>query len=308
MQRHSFTVGVVFPQIEIGTDPMEIRDFAQGIEALGFSHLVVYDHVIGADLANRPDWKMPYNVDSSFHEPLILLAYLAGFTKTLGLTTGVVILPQRQTVLFAKQASNVDIFTCGRLRLGVGIGWNKVEYDALGQTFEKRGARIDEQIPLLRRLWTQRSLSDQSDSHHIDEAGLCPLPTQRPIPLWIGGFSGPAMRRAARLGDGWLPFLPATLAVEKAEEFRKAVVDAGRDPADVPFENIILFALYGKNRRTVDQLLNDVAIWRQAGACGVSIDTMGMNLRGAKQHLELLSQVADRLHIAEIKGATQAFI
>jgi probable F420-dependent oxidoreductase len=292
-----FSVGAVFPQTEIGTDPIEIRDYAQGVEELGFGHLIAYDHVIGADLANRPDWKMPYNVDSTFHEPLVLFAYLAGLTKTLGLTTGVVVVPQRQTVLFAKQAANLDIFTGGRLRLGMGVGWNKVEYDALGQRFDKRGARLDEQVSLLRRLWTERSLSDRGESHHIDEAGICPLPTQRPIPLWIGGFSGPAMKRAAAVGDGWLPFLPANLAMEKAQEFRQAVTEAGRNPDDVPFENIVLLALYSKPRRTVDQFLADVEIWKQAGASAVSIDAMGMNLRGATQHLEFLREVARRLNL-----------
>ncbi len=295
MANRPFAIDIVFPQTEIGTDPIEIRDFAQGVEALGFRALVAYDHVIGADLSHRPDWNMPYHLDTEFHEPLTLFAYLAGQTKTLVLMTGVVILPQRQTVLFAKQAAAVDIFSGGRLRLGVGIGWNKIEYDALGVPFDGRGGIIDEQIPLLRRLWTERSLSDDGRFHHIEEAGIFPLPVQRPIPLWVGGSTAPPMKRAARLGDGWFPYLPAASAAETVGKFREAVRAEGRDPDGVPIENVIFLAPFGRPRRALDDVAEDTVAWKEAGAQGVCIDTMKMGLRGADQHLGLARDLAQRL-------------
>ena len=197
-----FRIGVVFPQLEIESDAAAIRDFAQGVEAMGYTHLIGYDHVVGADTTNRPDWKMRYTHESTFHEPLTLFAYLAGLTKSLIPSTGVVVLPQRQTVLFGKQASNIDIFSGGRLRLGVGTGWNTVEYEALGMSFEDRGARFDDQIQFLRRLWTEPVLTEHGRFHRITEAGINPLPVQRPIPIWIGGIADASLRRAARLGDG----------------------------------------------------------------------------------------------------------
>jgi probable F420-dependent oxidoreductase len=295
MSDRAFRIGAVFPQIDIGTDPADIRRFAQQVEALGFSHLLVYDHVVGADITHRPEWKSPYIASTTFQEPMVLLAYLAAVTKTMGLATGVIILPQRQTVLFAKQAANIDIFSNGRLRLGIGLGWNKVEYDALGMSFERRGRQIEEQIPLLRRLWTQASFSDHGQTHNIVEAGICPLPLQRPIPLWIGGFSEHAMKRAARIGDGWLPFLPTSKAAAKVNEFREAVVAAGRDPNAVPLENIVFFAPYGGRQKTLDKVIEDVETWRRAGIAAVSIETMNMGVKGVDAHLSLFEQVAKRL-------------
>jgi probable F420-dependent oxidoreductase len=179
----SFRIGVVFPQLEIEPEAAAIRDFAQGVEAMGYSHMIAYDHVVGADITNRPDWTMAYTHESLFHEPMTLFAYLAACTNTLILSTGVVVLPQRQTVLFGKQAANVDIFSGGRLRIGAGTGWNTVEYEALGIPFEDRGARLDDQIRFLRRLWTESSFTEVGQFHKITEAGINPLPLQRPIPL-----------------------------------------------------------------------------------------------------------------------------
>ena len=197
-------VGVVFPQVEIGQDPAAIRDYAQAVEALGYTHILVFDHVLGANPERPGGWKGPYTFTHAFHEPFVLFSFLAGVTSRLGFFSGVFVLPQRQTALFAKQAANLDIFCRGRLRLGVGIGWNNVEYEALDVPFEKRGARLDDQMRVLRRLCTERSVTEASDFHRITDAGLLPLPVQRPIPLWIGGMSPAAARRAARLGDGWI--------------------------------------------------------------------------------------------------------
>jgi probable F420-dependent oxidoreductase len=297
----SFRIGAVFPQLEIEPEAAAIRDFAQGIEAMGYSHMIAYDHVVGADITNRPDWNMPYTHESSFHEPITLFAYLAACTHSLILSTGVVVLPQRQTVLFGKQAANVDIFSGGRLRLGVGIGWNAIEYEALGMPFEDRSARLDDQIRFLRRLWTEPSFTEDSRFHKITEAGINPLPLQRPIPIWIGGIAPAAMRRAAQLGDGWLPIFKAAIAEEKVSAFRQAVAAQGRDPDAVGIENIVfLGTTRDRTLRSAEDAVMDAAIWKKAGASGVAIHTMGMGLNGASAHLELLARIASML---ELKGA-----
>src|SRR5947209_2371513 len=196
-------IGAVFPQTEIGSDPGGVRDYAQAVEEMGYSHILVYDHVVGASPEGRGP--MPYTDQSLFHEPMVLFGYLAGLTKKVELVTGVIILPQRQTVLAAKQAAEVDILTGGRFRLGVGIGWNEVEYEALGMSFRNRGRRFEEQIELMRRLWEERSVTYEGHWHKVSAAGLNPLPLQNPLPLWIGATSDVAIRRACRLADGFFP-------------------------------------------------------------------------------------------------------
>jgi probable F420-dependent oxidoreductase len=188
-------IGVVFPQTEIEPDAAAIGAYARGVEQLGYRHLLAYDHVLGADPVVHAPWTRPYDVNTVFQEVFVLFGYLAGITK-LHLITGVLILPQRQTVLVAKQAAQVDVLTGGRLRLGVGIGWNTVEYEALGKTFRDRARREEEQIELLRRLWTEPSVSFAGEFDSVTGAGLNPLPVQRPIPIWIGGRSAPAYRRS----------------------------------------------------------------------------------------------------------------
>jgi probable F420-dependent oxidoreductase len=298
----SFRIGVVFPQLEIEPQAAAIRDFAQGVEAMGYSHMIAYDHVVGADVTNRPDWTMPYTHESLFHEPMTLFAYLAACTNTLILSTGVIVLPQRQTVLFGKQAANVDIFSGGRLRIGAGTGWNRVEYEALGIPFEDRGARLDDQIRFLRRLWTESSFTEVGQFQKITEAGINPLPLQRPIPIWVGGIAPASMRRAARLGDGWLPVFEAGLAEEKVTSFRQAVTAQGRDPRAVGIENIVFL---GRQRdrtlRRAEDAVMDAAIWKKAGASGIAIHSMGMGLNGAAAHLELFGRIASMLGL---KGAT----
>lgn len=296
MAPSKFRVGAVFPQMEIESDAVVIRDFAQAVEEMGFTHLVAYDHVIGARVASPGS---PFSVESPFHEPLVLFSYLAAATRALAFMSAVVILPQRQTVLFAKQAANLDIFCSGRLQLGVGVGWNEIEYEALGVPFEKRGARLEDQLRLLRRLWTEPTLSETTAFHKITDAGLNPLPLQRPIPLWIGGNTELAMNRAARLGDGWIPFVPVREAPDVVGRFREAVKNAGRDPAKIGFENIInVGAMPGMGeRRDADAAARDVESWRDAGSNGVCIDTMFMGSRKAEQHLTVLHRIAERLKL-----------
>ena len=285
-------IGAVFPQMEIGADPIVIRDFAQAIEQMGFSHMVVYDHVINPDMTNRQDLPDFYDIDDTFHEPLVLFSYLAGLTNTLEFATGVLILPQRQAALVAKQAANVDIFLQGRLRLGVGIGWNKMEYEALGVPMTKRGARLDEQINFMRQLWTRRSSSFDGHFHTLTEGGVCPMPVQQPIPIWIGGVSPPAMRRAATLGDGWLPIIKAEVAEEEIAKFRELVVAANRNPKEVGIENIIVIgdSVLGP-RRSWEDAVADYAIWNKVGIDRVSIDTMSGGLARPDDHLHMLEKI-----------------
>ena len=197
--------GVVFPQNQLGADPVAIRDFVQAAEGMGYHHLLAYDHVLGAN-PEREGWRAgnPYTYEDMFHEPFTLFAYLAGLTETIGLMTGVLILPQRQTALVAKQAAQVDLLSGGRLRLGVGVGWNAVEYSSLGCDFRTRGARIEEQIEVLRKLWTRDLVKFDGKFDQIDDAGINTLPPQQPIPIWIGGTADVVLQRAAQQSDGWV--------------------------------------------------------------------------------------------------------
>jgi len=291
-----FRVGVSFPTSEIGTDADVIRDFVQAVEAMGYHQLAAYDHVVGANTASRPGWTGPYNHETPFHEPLVLFSYLAGLTTRIEFVTAVIIMPQRQTVLFAKQAANLDLYCRGRLRVGLGLGWNQVEYEALDAPFAERGARLDDQIRVLRRLWTEPTLTEAGRFHRITDAGINPLPLQRPIPVWIGGWSHAAMMRAVRLGDGWMPSLPAEKAEETVAAFHAALRVAGRDPATVGLDNMVLLgATVGGPVRTAEDAVADADLWRRAGATGVNIHTMAMGLADPDAHLAIYARIAQML-------------
>lgn len=298
MTSSRFRIGAVFPQAEIEADAAVIRDFAQAVEDMGYSHLVAYDHVVGAGFATRPNYDGPYSSKSSFHEPLVLFSYLAGVTRRIDFMSAVFILSQRQTTLFGKQAANLDIFCGGRLQLGVGIGWNPIEYETLDIPFEKRGARLDDQIAFLRRLWTEPTFTAATPFNKITDAGINPLPIQRPIPIWIGGNTEPALARAARLGDGWIPYIQANEAKETMAKFHAAVKAAGRE-GKVGFESIIMVgARPGQGQpRNAQAGAADVEIWRAAGSNGVCVDTMYMGHRTSKEHLAVLGDVAKILKL-----------
>jgi probable F420-dependent oxidoreductase len=286
-------IGVVFPQTEIGDDPIAIRDYAQAAEQLGYQHLLIYDHVLGASTANRPDWRGAYTSDTLFHEPFVLFGYLAGLTKRIELVTGVIILPQRQTALVAKQAAEVDVLSGGRLRLGVGIGWNEVEYQALGEDFHNRGARMEEQIAMLRALWTQPVVTFHGRWHQIEAAGIKPLPIQRPIPIWIGATADSAIERAGRISDGWFPQRrPDDQARAMLDRLRQAAVAAGR-AAD---------ALGVEARLSISQVpeaewTRYVEDWRGLGATHLCVNTMGAGLRSPQDHIDALRRVKDALGV-----------
>jgi probable F420-dependent oxidoreductase len=286
-------IGVVFPQTEIGSDRGAIRTYAQRVEELGFTHLLAYDHVLGADPEVHAPWQGPYDVDTTFHEPFVLFGHLAAITA-MELVTGIIILPQRQTALVAKQAAEVDILTNGRFRLGVGLGWNAVEYDALGANFSDRGRRSSEQVELLRRLWTERSVTFVGAHDHVLGAGLAPLPVQRPIPVWIGASSEPAFRRAGRIADGWFPMMPPGPALDDARAVvEQAARDAGRDPELLGMEGRVSWTDAG-----VDKLVDHVGRWQAAGASHVDVNTMNAGLGSVDGHLAALAAAADALALS----------
>jgi probable F420-dependent oxidoreductase len=282
-------IGVVFPQTEIGPDAGAVRAYGQRVEELGFRHVLAYDHVVGADPAVHRGWDGPYDVRTTFHEPMVLFGYLAALTS-MELVTGIIILPQRQTVLAAKQAAEVDLLTTGRFRMGVGLGWNRVEYEALGQDFTTRGKRIEEQVVLMRRLWTEPSVTFEGSFDRVTGAGLAPLPVQRPIPVWFGAQSPAAYRRAGRLADGWFPQMsPGPKLDEAKSTVEQAAAQAGRDPAALGMEGRL--SLTG----SADELHELAGQWRESGATHLAIDTMGAGLRSVDEHLAALEAAADTL-------------
>jgi probable F420-dependent oxidoreductase len=282
----------VFPQTEIGPDAGGVRAYAEAVEELGFAHVLAYDHVLGADPAGHPGFSGPYTAASLFHEPLVLYGFLAAVAPRLELVTGILILPQRQTALVAKQAAEVDLLTGGRFRLGVGLGWNAVEYEALGMTFADRGRRVEEQIELLRRLWQEPVVSFAGRYHTITAAGINPLPVQRPIPIWMGGFSERALKRIARLADGYFPGSAPleggwARTLERMREWRQA---AGRDPDDLGIEPRI-----PAGAGTPEEWRRQAEGWRSLGATHLSVNTMGGGLTGPEAHIERLAEARDAL-------------
>lgn len=284
-------IGVVFPQTEIGSDPVAIRDYAQAAEQLGYHHLLVYDHVLGAhpDRLQSLGFRPPYTHQTPFHEPFVLFGYLAALTTTLELVTGILVLPQRQTALVAKQAAEVDVLSKGRLRLGVGVGWNPAEFEALGEEFGNRGRRIEEQVSLLRRLWTDELVDFEGRYHRVRQAGINPLPVQRPIPVWMGGMTEPVLQRAARIADGWFPqFRPGPKSAETIERLRGYVRDARRKVEDVGIEGRI--NLYNTPEAEWGPTLE---AWRDLGASHVCFNTMGVSLPSPQGHIDAIRRFKD---------------
>ena len=290
--------GAVFPQTEIGADPAAVRDYVQAVEELGYSHMMVYDHVLGADTSHHADWQGSYTSESMFHEPFVLFGYLAGITTRIELVTAVLILGQRQTALVAKQAAEVDLLTGGRLRLGVGVGWNHVEYEALNQEFSNRGQRYAEQIRLLREFWTQEVVEFEGRYHKVDYAGVNPQPVQRPIPIWMGagGRANPVptdrvLRRVARLADGWFPQMqPGDDARATVERLKVFAEEAGRDAATIGMEPRI-------NLGDGDPELwqEQARVGEQMGATHVSVNTMRAGLNAPQDHINAIQQFKEAI-------------
>ena len=286
-------VGVMLPQPEIGPDPAVLRDFVQAAEDLGYSHLSVYEEVLGADPLHHQAFAESFNSKDMFHEPFVLFGFLASITSNLELVTAVVALGQRQTALVAKQAAEVDVLSGGRLRLGIGVGWNQVEYEALNENFHDRGRRCEEQITLLRSLWTQDVVNFRGRWHQVTQAGINPLPVQRPIPIWIGAGSqynlvpsDQVLRRIARLSDGWFPQFPPDTAgratLDKLAEFAK---EAGRDPSSIGLE-----ARIEVSDGDAELWQERVAAWRDLGATHITVNTMEAGLRSVGDHIDTIQR------------------
>ncbi|MDP6402089.1 MAG: LLM class F420-dependent oxidoreductase [SAR202 cluster bacterium] len=289
-------IGVTLPQREsgMGTDLGAVREYVQATESLGYDHLRTGEHVLGANVASRPDWKGPYGHTDLWHEPFVLFGYLAGITQKLELVTSIVILPQRQTALVAKQAAEVDVLSGGRLRLGIGVGWNDVEFEALGEDFGNRGRRCDEQIDVMRALWTQELVTFEGQWHKITDAGLNPMPVQRPIPIWIGGgpgsvggLSAPSsdrvLRRIAKRADGWFPSVGLDGIRPVVTRLHEHMQDEGRDPPEVGVEGSLPIA-----EGTTEDWVQQMSAWEEAGATHISVNSAGGGFSSAGQHIDAL--------------------
>ena len=280
-------LGVVFPQTEIGNDPAIVRDYAQAAEGLGYAHVLAFDHVLGGNEATHT-LRGPYKHTDAFHEPFVLFGFLAAVTQRLEFVTGIVILPQRQTALVAKQAAALDVLCGGRLRLGVAIGWNHVEYEALGMDYSDRARRIEEQVEVMRLLWTNELVTFEGQDHRITDAGLNPLPVQRPIPLWFGGHADAVLRRTARLGDGWFPLLaPDAEQVRPRSRSCAAIFrEAGRDPARMGIETWL-----NMEDKTPEQWRAEAQGWKKLGATHFSVNTMNSGLASPPAHIEAIGRI-----------------
>ena len=286
-------IGVVFPQTEIGADPVAVRDYVQAVEELGYAHLIIYDHVLGADLNVHKEMIGAYTSSDMFHEPFVVFAYMAAITNRLELVTAVLVLGQRQTALVAKQAAEVDVLSGGRLRLGIGIGWNHVEYEALGENFQDRGRRSEEQVALLRLLWTQEVVNFEGRWHRVSHAGLNPLPVQRPIPVWIGagGRRSPVppevvLSRIGRIADGWFPqFGPDEAGREIIDRVHGYAREVGRYPSAIGME-----ARINISDGSPEFWANQAKAWKSAGATHLSVNTMRAGLRSPEEHINAIQR------------------
>ena len=282
-------VGLVYPQTEFGSHPAAIRDYAQLAEELGFSHILAYEHVLGANPDRPGGLQGPYSYQHAFMEPIALFSYMAAYTHRIQFTTGIVILPQRQTALFAKQTATLDVLSKGRLRVGVGLGWNEAEYISLNEDFHTRGQRIEEQVAVLRQLWTQPLVNFSGRWHTIPDAGLNPLPIQQPIPLWFGGTAPAALRRAARLADGWMISTPrkVTESMPALDLIWRTLDDTGRMRGDFGLESRLV---YGEGDPHVWN--NQIEEWKAIGATYLSFNTMGHGFDTPIQHLAAIQKIA----------------
>jgi probable F420-dependent oxidoreductase len=282
--------GAVLSQSELGPDPAALRDYAQAVQDLGYDFLVTTDHVVGADAADHPELERVFSIESYLREPLMLGAFLACAAPRLGQLTSVVILPQRQTVLAAKQAADLDVLTHGKLRLGVGIGWNPIEFEALGMRFQDRARRFEEQIELMRKLWSERVVTFKGRFDTVSAAGINPRPIQQPIPVWIGASAEAAVKRATKIADGFLPLRPLEggwqVTMDKVHGWLR---DAGRDPSTFGIEGRLDTA-----RGTPDDWHHVVEMWRGFGASHLSVGTGGAGA-GPQVHLDRLRQAREVL-------------
>ncbi|MCA9888185.1 MAG: LLM class F420-dependent oxidoreductase [Anaerolineae bacterium] len=286
--------GLVFPQTEISANPADIRAYVQAAEDMGFDYILAYDHVLGANPDRPGGWSGPYTYQTQFHEIFTLFGFMAGVSDRLSFVTGILILPQRQTALVAKQAAQIDVLTNGRFRLGIGVGWNQVEMEGLGETFSNRGKRVEEQIDVLRLLWSQELVKFDGKYHHLDDVGLRPMPVQQPIPIWMGGAADAVLRRIARKGDGWIPNSYALAQIEsQVTTLFRYMEEEGRDPSKLGID-----ARVNATRHTQAEWLEYLAFWRKWGGTHFALDTMGGGFTSLQQHLDAAQDFITRVREA----------
>lgn len=282
-------LGVVFPTTEIGFDPEELTTYAEQLEALRMDHLLTYEHVLGVDPQVHSEWEGPYDVNDTFHEPMTLYSHLAAVTTGLDLVTGVLILPQRQAPLVAKQAAELDHLSQGRLRLGVGVGWNQPEYDGLGCSFEDRGDRMEEQLEVLERLWTQEVVDFHGEYHELDGVGLTKLPRQRPIPIWMGGMADAVLDRLVRRAEGWFPMIDDPTSGEADEAWNRLHRACSRQDRDP--ESVGIHARLKSANKSPARIRREADAWEERGADHLAVNTMYQGLHGPEEHLVELERV-----------------
>jgi probable F420-dependent oxidoreductase len=262
-------LGTLLPWSDIGGDPVVIREYAQTAEAIGYDFLEAPDHVLGVNAASRPGWDRNDSEDL-FHDPFVLFGYLAGCTSKLGFSTGVLILPQRQTVLVAKQAACLDVLSGGRFRLGIGVGWNEVEFTGLNENFHNRGRRSEEQVQVMQQLWAAPHVAFKGRWHTIDDAGINPRPASGKVPVWFGGHHDRTLERIAKWGDGWMPnaYPPGPAATDVLDRLRRLTETAGRDPGQIGIE-----AWVSMGSGNESDWAQEARFWKSAGASHICLTT-----------------------------------
>jgi len=276
--------GVTFPQTDIELDPDGIRSYGETVDSLGYEHILAYDHILGVEPPS-PDWDGPYDYTDQFLEPFVLFSQLATVTDAVDFLTGVLVLPQRETALVAKQAATLDALTDGRFVLGAGVGWNEREYRNLGVDFGTRGTRVVEQIALLKRLWANDLVEFEGEYHQVENAGINPRPDGDTIPVWLGGGADVVLRRIARRADGWLaPTVPLSELESKVKTLRTYLEDEGRDPGEVA-----IHARVKLGDDSPDRCLEQVTRFDEVGVSHVGVGTMNMGLRSSADHLDVLA-------------------
>jgi len=263
-------LGASLPAGDIGTGPAVLRDFAQEAEGLGFSYLQVPDHVLGKNPAAPTNGARVGTTATAYHDPFVLFGFLSGVTTKIGFSVGVLILAQRQAALVAKQAASLDELSGGRFRLGVGVGWNEIEFQGLGEDFHTRGRRSAEQVRYMQALWGQPHTTFQGDFHHLDDGGINPRPKSGRVPVWFGGHAEATFKRAAKYGDGFMPL--AYPAGEKAlaafEKLRGLIKEAGRKPEDVGIE-----VWTSPGTGTEEDWRKEISFWKANGVTHVTAHT-----------------------------------
>jgi probable F420-dependent oxidoreductase len=288
-------IGVIFPQIEFGHDPTAVKDYAQAAEELGFSHIAAYEHILGVNPDRPGGWDWPFTYESSFLEPFTMFSYMAGATSKIGFSTRILILPQRQTALVAKQAATLDVFCNGKFSLGVGLGWNEAEYISQGEDFFNRAIRMEEQVDVLRKLWTEPLMEFKGQYHQIPDAGINPLPVQRPIPIWFGGHSDQTLQRVARMGDGWLPNdLPIDETKVLIAQLQEYAADNQRD-----FSSIGIDARLPYQLEAGESWEKAVESWKDAGATQLSLDTMFIGISSPEDHIRSLRTFSEAIGLRD---------